>query len=197
MKKLRTRVASMTVITWQEMNPDCLLMSGLDAGLLEGGLALWATPETGYYLLPGAAICTLLSCHGAAHLVRVSHVPVLMCFLMWSIAGDIKDLSSIPESERSPGGEHGNPLQYFCLENSHGQRSLVGYSSWGCKGLDITKHRASKRVWFSPELAHCSNSVSCSNKLCCLFILPHVWKFFSNPHTDHDSHWKGFQYGYL
>ena len=27
------------------------------------------------------------------------------------------DLSSIPELGRSPGGGHGNPLQYSCLEN--------------------------------------------------------------------------------
>ena len=27
----------------------------------------------------------------------------------------------------TPGGGHGNPLQYSCLENHHGQRSLVGY----------------------------------------------------------------------
>ena len=32
-----------------------------------------------------------------------------------------------------PGGGNGNPLQYSCLENSHGQRSLVGYSPWGRK----------------------------------------------------------------
>ena len=32
-------------------------------------------------------------------------------------AGDIRDLGSIPGSGRSPGGEHGNPLQYSCLEN--------------------------------------------------------------------------------
>ena len=32
-------------------------------------------------------------------------------------AGDIKDLSSIPGSGRSPGGGHGNPLWYSCLEN--------------------------------------------------------------------------------
>ena len=31
--------------------------------------------------------------------------------------GDPKDLGSIPESERSPGGGHGTPLQYSCLEN--------------------------------------------------------------------------------
>ena len=31
--------------------------------------------------------------------------------------GDIRDLSSIPGSGRSPGGGHGNPLQYSHLEN--------------------------------------------------------------------------------
>ena len=35
--------------------------------------------------------------------------------------------------ENTPGGVHGNPLQYSCLENSHGQRSLVGYSPWVAK----------------------------------------------------------------
>ena len=32
-------------------------------------------------------------------------------------AGDSGDLASIPGSGRSPGGGHGNPLQYSCLEN--------------------------------------------------------------------------------
>ena len=32
-------------------------------------------------------------------------------------AGDIRDLGSIPGFGRSPGGGHGNPLQYSCLEN--------------------------------------------------------------------------------
>ena len=32
-------------------------------------------------------------------------------------AGDIRDASSIPGSGRSPGGGHGNPHQYSCLEN--------------------------------------------------------------------------------
>ena len=31
--------------------------------------------------------------------------------------GDAKDVGLIPGSGRSPGGEHGNPLQYSCLEN--------------------------------------------------------------------------------
>ena len=30
------------------------------------------------------------------------------------------------------------PLQYSCLENPHGQRSLAGYSPWGRKESDMT-----------------------------------------------------------
>ena len=48
------------------------------------------------------------------------------------------DLDLIPELGRSPGGGRGNPLQYSCLENPHGQRSMAGYSTWGCKELDTT-----------------------------------------------------------
>ena len=32
-------------------------------------------------------------------------------------AGEVRDEGSIPRSGRSPGGGHGNPLQYSCLEN--------------------------------------------------------------------------------
>ena len=32
-------------------------------------------------------------------------------------AGDVRDMGSIPRLGRSPGGGHGNPLQYSCLEN--------------------------------------------------------------------------------
>ena len=49
------------------------------------------------------------------------------------------DPGSIPGSGRSPGGGHGNPLQYSCLENPHGQRSLAGYSPLGHKELDTTE----------------------------------------------------------
>ena len=49
-------------------------------------------------------------------------------------AGDLK----VPRSGRSPGGGHGYPLQRSCLENLHGQRSLVGHSPWGLKELDTT-----------------------------------------------------------
>ena len=54
-------------------------------------------------------------------------------------AGDVREVGSIPGSGRSPGGGHGNPLQYSCLENLLGQRSLAGYNPWGHKELETTK----------------------------------------------------------
>ena len=47
-------------------------------------------------------------------------------------AGDVRDTGSIPGSGRSPGGENGNPLQYYCLENPMDRRAWWA-SPWGCK----------------------------------------------------------------
>ena len=43
-------------------------------------------------------------------------------------AGDARDACSIPGLERSPGEGNGNLLQYSCLGESHGQKSLAGYN---------------------------------------------------------------------
>ena len=48
-------------------------------------------------------------------------------------AGDIKDSGSIPGSERSPGGGHGSPLQYSCLED------LLDRGAWW-----VTVHRVAE-----------------------------------------------------
>ena len=48
-------------------------------------------------------------------------------------AGDTRDVHSIPGSGRSPGGEHGKPLQYFCLENH------LDRGAW-----QVTVHRLAK-----------------------------------------------------
>jgi len=42
--------------------------------------------------------------------------------------GDVRDTGSIPEWGWSPGGGHGDSLQYSCLENPNGQRSLAGHT---------------------------------------------------------------------
>ena len=49
------------------------------------------------------------------------------------------DMGSIPGLGRCPGEGKGNPLQYSCLENPYGQKSLGGYSSWGRKESDTTE----------------------------------------------------------
>ena len=48
-------------------------------------------------------------------------------------AGDTRDVGSIPGLGRFLGGGHGNPTPVFLPGESHGQRSLAGYSPWGCK----------------------------------------------------------------
>ena len=45
-------------------------------------------------------------------------------------AGDTRAVGSIPGLGRFPGGGHGNPLQYYCLENPI-DRSLLDYSLQG------------------------------------------------------------------
>ena len=49
------------------------------------------------------------------------------------------DLGLVPGLGRSAGGGHGNPRQYSCLENPHGQRGPAGYRPWSGKELDMTE----------------------------------------------------------
>ena len=53
---------------------------------------------------------------------------------------ETRDTGSVPGSGRSPGGGNGNPpTAVFLLGESHGQRSLMGYSPWGRKEVDMTE----------------------------------------------------------
>ena len=56
------------------------------------------------------------------------------------------DLGLIPGLGRFSGEGNDNPLQYSGLKNPHGQRSLVRYSWWGCKELDMTERLKKKSV---------------------------------------------------
>ena len=48
-------------------------------------------------------------------------------------AEDIRDMGLIPGMGRSPGGGHGNPLVYFCLEN------LMDRGAWWATVHGVTK----------------------------------------------------------
>ena len=89
----------------------------------------------------------------------------------------MEDLGSIPGLGRSPGGGHGDQLQYSCLENPHRQRSLAGYRPWDRKESDMIEQLAQHRVflisvfvlfishllclYFFYVLGKCVNCVSC------------------------------------
>ena len=52
-------------------------------------------------------------------------------------ARNVRDTVSTHGLGRSPGGGHGNPLQYSSLENP--TEKGVRHSPWGCKELDMTE----------------------------------------------------------
>ena len=54
-------------------------------------------------------------------------------------AEDTGDEGLIPGSGRSPGGEHGNLLQYSCLEHSMDRKAWQAMIHGGCKELDMTE----------------------------------------------------------
>ena len=67
-------------------------------------------------------------------------------------AGDIRDADSILGLGRSPGGRHGNPLQYSCLENP------MDSGAWGIA------HRITKSLtwlkWLSTHMFNLINTLS-------------------------------------
>ena len=80
----------------------------------------------------------------------------MICSLLCSLGGflggldgkesacNVGDPGLIPGLGRSPGEGSGYPLQYLFLPRQfHGQRSLVGYSSWGHKESDTTERLVS------------------------------------------------------
>ena len=64
--------------------------------------------------------------HGASHVAPMIKEPP-------SNVGDITDAGLIPGLGRSPGGRHGNPLQYSCLEN------LMDRGAWRVMAHRVTK----------------------------------------------------------
>ena len=70
-------------------------------------------------------------------------------------AGDIRDASSTPGSGRSLGEEHGNPLQYYCLEDpmDRGAWQAQSIGSPRADTTEVTKH------------AHPQHTVLCSPTL--------------------------------
>ena len=60
------------------------------------------------------------------------------------------DLGLIPGSRRSPEEGNGNPLQYSCLENPHGRRSLGGLQAIGSQGVRRDRATDTSKVMKQP-----------------------------------------------
>ena len=72
---------------------------------------------------------------------------------------------SIPGLGRSRGEGNSYSLQYSCLENTHGQRSLAEYSPWGRKEPDMTERLSLSvphTVWSGPPRWRCCFTVCTS-----------------------------------
>ena len=86
---------------------------------------------------------------------RRNRLPPPVCFVFPSSSDSkestcsVGDLSLIPGSGRSPGGEHGNVLWYSWLENPQGQRNLVGCSSCWHKDLYTTDWQSMHTLFIS------------------------------------------------
>ena len=81
-------------------------------------------------------------------------------------AGDTGDMSSVPGLGRSPGGGHGSPLQYSCLEN------LTNREAWRA-----TIHRAVKSWMWLKRLSVCATKEHSSVQ-----ILLYNWNIFFQRH---------------
>ena len=59
-----------------------------------------------------------------------------------AIAGDIRDAGLIPGTGRSPGGGHGNPLQYSCLGNpmDRGAQRVTVHRVTESDTTEVTEH---------------------------------------------------------
>ena len=70
-----------------------------------------------FLLIPIVTLCgTIYILQGVTLRIWASQVALLVRNLPAN-AGDVRDAGSIPGMKRSPGGGHGHPLQYSCLEN--------------------------------------------------------------------------------
>ena len=76
---------------------------------------------------PKASRGTLLYQHLASQVALVVKNPP-------ASEGDLRGVGSIPGSGRSPGVEHGNPLQYSCLENP------MDRGAWQSMGSHRVRH---------------------------------------------------------
>ena len=101
-----------SVFWWMRLGELCKFPDGRDWQWGKLGLALVGRAMFSKVLIQLSAdgwSCTPSLPRGSQVALVVKNLP--------ANAGDIRDTGSVPGSGRAPRGEHGNPLQYSCLEN--------------------------------------------------------------------------------
>ena len=104
-----------------------------------GGLLYALAVRNYYYLITLAHLCS--SDHTPVSVVFIGAIIIVMELPRWLLVGkklpanegDVRDTGLIPGSGRSPGGGHGNPVQYFCLKNP------MDRGAWQAMGHRVTK----------------------------------------------------------
>ena len=95
-------------------------------------------------------------------------------------SGDREDTSLIPGSGRSPGGGHGNPLQYSCLENPMDRRAWQPMVHRVKKSQTWLKQLSSQaQHWGKTSVLRCCCS-HCYIMLYFLLIVLYYLKFSSS-----------------
>ena len=125
-------------------------------------------------------MCVYIYTHIHTHILLLLYIYIYIyihthtCF-PGSLAGkestcNAGDPSSVLGLEKSPGEGIGYPLQYSCLENPHGQRSLAGYNPWSSRVRHdwATKHTHTHTHTHSWPL----------DNMFLNWVYPFVWRFF-------------------
>ena len=126
--------------------------------------AVWQRNSAGWVTQKAPCIETSVSTWEGCRLKYWVGQNLCFCNILWASQLVVKNLlpsaGDVEMWVRSPGGGHGNPLQYSCLENPMDKSHLVGYSPWGCKELDTTQRLSThthmeKHKWtFWPTQQH-------------------------------------------
>ena len=130
---------ALRVCLWDLLVPDAITVSVIGCSIF-----LWCQParQPSYHLqlflplynLPSSALSQVFFFLGIELFLRASQM-VLVVKNPSANAEYVRDVGSVPGSGRSPGGGHGNALQYCCLEN------LMDRKAWWATVHRVTKSR--------------------------------------------------------
>ena len=104
-----------------------------------GSLSIHLQSQQCHTVLPTPSLWHRIFSYSSSPLPHLRIGAFLMALVVKNPPANAGDMGLIPGLGRSLGGGHGNPLQYSCLKNPQGQKSLEGYSPWGLKESDTTE----------------------------------------------------------